>query len=44
MFIAPQKYIKNTSVDTICIGNYMGLSAIWKKIAQQFMPGVSAIF
>ena len=31
MFIAPQNYIKNSSVDTICIANHMRLSAIWKK-------------
>ena len=27
----------------ICIGNHMGLSAIWKKIARQFRPVVSVI-
>ena len=31
MFIAPQNYIKNSLVDTICIANHMGLSVIWKK-------------
>ena len=32
MFIAPQMYIINSSVDTFCVGNHMGLSAIWKKL------------